>query len=195
MVEESVKRTCNQLHQHERQLGRLLNREVDEIAQLKAPMAEKHNRMMALIEEAAALVAPLTPCKAGCSHCCKMAVTISNHEAQIIADHLKIEHNNPPMNMDRDSMVDRYMGAPCPFLKKGVCSIYEVRPLACRTHFNLSAYPQVCDVIEYPGNDVPNLDWRTVWGAAAFIHCEAEDPVFADLREFFPNGARYVQRL
>ena len=45
---------------------------------------------------------------------------------------------------------------PCPFLYKGLCSIYEQRPLACREHFvNGSAdacrgWPGIAEVVEIP---------------------------------------------
>lgn len=32
---------------------------------------------------------------------------------------------------------------PCPFLKEGLCAVYEARPLACRHHFSLSD-PALC---------------------------------------------------
>ncbi len=38
-------------------------------------------------------------------------------------------------------------GSPCPFLhpRHGTCTVYEVRPLACRMHFSLDA-PERCDL-------------------------------------------------
>jgi Fe-S-cluster containining protein len=48
---------------------------------------------------------------------------------------------------------------PCPFLVAGRCSIYAIRPVACRTHFSFSESPRDCDPDEVGhGYPVKNLD-------------------------------------
>lgn len=49
------------------------------------------------------------------------------------------------------------------------------------------------DLVNYPGNDVPNLDFRPIWTAAAVIY-GLEEP-YGDIREYWPNGATEVQSL
>lgn len=194
MVEATTEAAIQRLKPDLPTLDVLINQETLELVDSDAPMPDKHLRMIAIVDQASALVGPQTPCKSGCSHCCKMAVTISSHEADLIAEHIGVERDHPPMALDQGHEVSKFMNVPCVFLKKGKCSIYEVRPLACRTHYNLSAFPEVCNTVDYPGNDVPNLDWRKVWNASAIIHAEA-GASFADIRDFFPNGARNVQYL
>jgi len=79
-------------------------------------------------------------------HCCEeQIITITNYELELIAKHLKMSKRNftkkylipTPINdlilmnridMDMWTIKDK----PCPFLKKGKCSIHKVRPNICR---------------------------------------------------------------
>ena len=72
---------------------------------------------------------------------------------------------------------------PCTFLKNSVCTIYPVRPLACRTHFNLSDDPSLCDIVNKPGAEVPYFNFTALH--VPFAQSFLEEP-FADIREFFP---------
>ena len=73
-------------------------------------------------------------CKAGCHSCCIPEISISKIEKEIIKNFVQqnlnvfnklqnIERNNPH-KLTRCQMLDR----------QGNCSIYEVRPIICRTH-------------------------------------------------------------
>lgn len=137
-----------------------------------------------------ALVVPLAACRHGCSHCCNMAVTITNIEAGIIARTLKIEKASPDMRMaiSRDAMVAKWSGVPCPFLSGGKCTIYATRPWACRSLMNMSQQPQVCDIATYPGMDVPALDmgdFDKLYASVLVNHVTE----IADIRDFFPHYA------
>jgi uncharacterized protein len=193
-VEASITRNIAAIGEDTETLHTLIGSETENLLEAGMPLPDAHSRLLALIAQATALVSPHVVCRSGCSHCCKMAVTISSHEADLIAGHLGITRDNPPMVFDQKHEVQTYMNVPCVFLKKNVCTIYEVRPIACRTHFNLSAYPDLCDTVNYPGNEVPNINWKPVWFASAVIHAEG-GCTFADLRAFFPNGAKDVQFL
>lgn len=91
-------------------------------------------------------------CRAGCSHCCHQAVGVSAPEVFAIYDELS--KTRAPKELDavlerirRTDDETRGMTSserwspehPCPFLEKGSCSIYEVRPLACRGKNSLDA--------------------------------------------------------
>src|SRR5690606_36919700 len=84
-------------------------------------------------------------CKAGCDHCCYQPVGVTAPEALAIFDHLKqtrsvealaqlTAHVAKRHEQTRDlSAAERFSPEqPCPFLESGHCSVYEVRPLACR---------------------------------------------------------------
>jgi len=196
LVEYSVERSIQALGSNSLKIRNLF-KEADGLLQSIAPIRKRVERLAVIREEVAAIVAPVSSCKEGCSHCCKMAVGITGTDAAAIAKHLGIKARPVPaidlaaLEDPRDAAVTKYMGTVCPFLKNNRCSIYEVRPMACRTHYNLSAFPEVCNVIDYPGNDVPNLDWRPVWHAEAFLELETHGPNtrLGDIREFFPYGA------
>jgi Fe-S-cluster containining protein len=91
-------------------------------------------------------------CRAGCAHCCYQAVGVSPPEALAIHEHLLATRSTEELDAldrrlrDADEKT-RGMGLterlspelPCPFLEEGACSIYEVRPLACRGKNSLDA--------------------------------------------------------
>ena len=94
-------------------------------------------------------------CKPGCSHCCARPITITLAEALVIKDYLKKTHRLKEV-MDRlkglqdfeflDAGTWYAMGIKCPVLdlKTNKCLAYEVRPIACSTHFS-KADPSSCD--------------------------------------------------
>jgi len=63
-------------------------------------------------------------CREGCDNCC-MDFGLLAVEYHNIKDSLKIE--DTPVNLD-------YSEGECPFLVNSSCSIYEHRPIICRTH-------------------------------------------------------------
>jgi Fe-S-cluster containining protein len=84
-------------------------------------------------------------CKAGCAHCCHVVVAVTAPEALTILDYLKrtlapaaLAQLTQRIAEFRQrtralSSSERFSPEyPCVFLEAGRCSIYEVRPLACR---------------------------------------------------------------
>lgn len=155
--------------------------------------SKKYHRLVELVERAGQYIEPHTACKEGCHYCCHMAVTITGYEAAIIGK--AIGRQPTPVNFNVEDIVergvsdvqeelrDKYMGRDCPFLKDSKCSIYEVRPLACRAYFNISGHPELCD-LTLGANDVPGIDFRVFWAAQAAAFMQYE---FGDIREFFPS--------
>ena len=94
-------------------------------------------------------------CREGCSYCCHYHVYVSAPEAHSIADRLRSraklgeldrvkqrlqENVNKVANMTVEEHVAT--NVTCAFLSEaGGCSIYEVRPVACRKHHALDADP------------------------------------------------------
>jgi hypothetical protein len=91
-------------------------------------------------------------CKAGCDHCCHVVVGVIAPEAFLIFDHIERVLSSSALSGLRAriaefyertrglSSAERFSPAyPCVFLEAGCCSIYEVRPLACRGMNSLSA--------------------------------------------------------
>lgn len=193
-VDASTNSTISRIKKHGEKLMPLLEDEPGKIANSSASPVEKNQRLFWLVQEISNYVAPLTPCSKGCSHCCKMAVGITDYEADLIGKHIGVKPREVRIHPAKlKSMVQDYNGVSCPFLKKGVCSIYEVRPLACRTHYNLSAYATICDLNHKPPFTIPNLNFSTLWSAHVEINAGTYN--FGDIRHYFPDGFHTEQEL
>jgi Fe-S-cluster containining protein len=136
-------------------------------------------------------------CAKGCSHCCHIPLTISGKEAQMISRATGLAAMKSPRNavpvqdlVDDDSVTSAsarlhhwQTGMACPFLTDDACSIYEVRPLACRVLFNLDDDDLLCRHGATQPADVPYADSRML-RALALAAQPAE--TLADIRDFFP---------
>jgi len=91
-------------------------------------------------------------CKDGCDHCCYQSVGVTPPEALAIANYLRQNLSASEFASVAAHVADchertRSLSAeerfspdyPCPFLKAGSCTIYEVRPLSCRGMNSLDA--------------------------------------------------------
>lgn len=100
----------------------------------------------------------LVSCSKGCHFCCRQNVHVYKAEALVIAEHCQ-EHD---IEMSKSYLKEqiRYGWKElaktevgwCVFLKNGECSIYSVRPIACRNYFVISN-SKLCDVITYPSEE------------------------------------------
>lgn len=154
----------------------------------------KRAKMDRFLEAASALsdaVKPFTACKAGCSYCCNIAATITAQEATIIAKATGRKARKLDGRVDYEASREQYTGVPCPFLKKGKCSIYEVRPLACRLHVNMADSNFFCNTEVPPGQSVvPQLTNHQILLAQAKVF---HNETWADIRDFFPTRGNDAQ--
>ena len=87
-------------------------------------------------------------CKAGCTACCFIDVDVSVDEAAAIINYCSenaIEIDKE--YLEKQAAVGRKKYSElsrCVFLKDDLCSIYPVRPLACRKHW-VKTDPALCD--------------------------------------------------
>jgi hypothetical protein len=106
------------------------------------------------IAEGALRLAPehALACRPGCAHCCYQAVGVTAPEVFAIHEHLRATRTLADLAVTARRIreaddVTRGMSStarlspahPCPFLQDERCSIYEVRPLACRGKNSLDA--------------------------------------------------------
>ncbi|MCX8034406.1 MAG: YkgJ family cysteine cluster protein [Thermodesulfovibrio sp.] len=86
-------------------------------------------------------------CSPGCSNCCKTHRDIPIYPIEIVGIYwYVIEKIGEPLRSKiKSSLIKHKKGDPCPFLINDICSIYAMRPLACR-QFNVFVKP--CDVDE-----------------------------------------------
>lgn len=159
---------------------------IDEaVALAKNPGDDATRKFTKIVGKVAAKVQVYSACKTGCSHCCKQAVSVASWEAAKIGRYL---HRSPAAVMvmtDVESNRKKYSGVACPFLKDHRCSIYEVRPFSCRSHFNMGDDPEACDIINRPGTTVPYFNSNPLLMTLVAITIEGGD-IIADIREFFP---------
>ena len=120
-------------------------------------------------------------CTRGCCHCCRYHIVTSIAEAHTLAQYVKRELSLDQIDDLRlrtqqwhawdHSQPGRHPSAPivapvdlshyepcCPLLVEGVCSVYPVRPVVCRTHF-VCSHPVFCYAANDPNwtQDVPTV--------------------------------------
>jgi Fe-S-cluster containining protein len=129
----------------------------------------------------------ITPCKSGCSHCCKMPTLLGLAEAQQIAREIGAPLATPKLTAEPDMS---YRGVPCTFLVNDACSIYAVRPFACRIHVSVDADSLLCQIVmNEPNIRAPSLNVNSYHHA--YVRAFSPNPLamgFADVRAFFPIG-------
>lgn len=133
------------------------------------------------------------PCRAGCSHCCNMATIISVQEAEMIAAASgRTMATVPQAVFAQDDEIDRvkYKGVPCPLLVDNQCSVYAVRPFACRKHYSVDVDSLLCKIV--PGEEirVPHYNANGFDHLWVFAHGgpKLREPIMmADIRDFFPH--------
>lgn len=85
-------------------------------------------------------------CAKGCSFCCHTNVEVTILEAIAVAHHVGRRADLAASALATAPKVARMppwirydLRIPCAFLREGACSIYDVRPRACRAHVSYSA--------------------------------------------------------
>lgn len=156
---------------------RLANNETDELINIAERISQA--------------ITPYTPCKNGCSNCCYMGVAVSDFEAEAISrftGRIKATKGELMAYVEREGGSEDYATVPCTFLIKGKCSIYPVRPIACRTHHNLNDDESNC-VIKLPllelTETTPSLDLGAFQAVVVKMVINRGEG-FADIREYFP---------
>jgi len=120
-------------------------------------------------------------CKAGCTFCCFIEIDVSGDEAAVIIDHCR--ENGIEIDMDylmKQAAVGRktYSAlSKCVFLKDNLCSIYSVRPIACRKHW-VKTDPVLCDFSKNIANPVGGyFDINTEILASAVLNVDESGPL------------------
>lgn len=105
-------------------------------------------------------------CRSGCTYCCMFPVAASAPEVLVIATFVR-ERFDDDQRAALDRRVDANIAATegmdmdrrdrirldCPFLEEGKCTVYEVRPIACRGYSSYSVEDCKAD-FEHPGTGV-----------------------------------------
>lgn len=120
---------------------------------------------------------PKTACRQGCAFCCHYKVDVSAPEADRITSLVerwpeerraglinRLRAGKAAENSDSDPVTYRH---PCPFLEGAECTIYDERPLSCRSY--VSPTVRICELavskawIGPPEISVKDLQDYTAW--------------------------------
>jgi hypothetical protein len=152
--------------------------------------AAKVRALREMLDPVIAAVSGLAACGKGCSACCNINVTISAEEAEIIGKEIGVKPMTPARFIrldEKEETMAEYYGTPCPFLVDHQCSIYESRPLACRTLYNMDTDALLCTVVPGDPPKVPYLNHMQF--TTVIMRAFMDSPNrYADLRDFFPKG-------
>lgn len=153
--------------------------------------ARRYIRLVEIADQFSNIIAPYAACQGkGCSHCCKQAVNITEREAIRIGEHLgrapaRLPVENDPYKIieKMEADVARYTAQPCPMLAAdGSCTVYEVRPLACRLSHSLEPTPDPCN-LETGRQWVRKLTTHQVSVVAVAMDINRS---IGDIRDYFP---------
>jgi uncharacterized protein len=116
------------------------DRIAEEVLTENSSAKSKLGKLYRLVEELGDAAKPFIACGKGCSACCRMNVTISSMEAERLAQFSKKRLTRLDRHFKHDPT--QFAGVACPFLVESACSVYEIRPYACRAHvsFDMTAY-------------------------------------------------------
>ncbi|MEH3397219.1 YkgJ family cysteine cluster protein [Enterobacter cloacae] len=119
-------------------------------------------------------------CQNGCAHCCKIPVSVTTMEANLIKEHTEKELRTYP-HKSKEKIKYEY----CPFLdqKNANCTIYPVRPLHCRCFHTFDHY-KYCEDLNTPHLILKvESDERLRW--LHDILLKGSDYYYADIRDWF----------
>lgn len=193
VVEETAKRRIEAINVRFIPHQEAFNRRASDINENmgKRSRRETYARFYGLLDDIARLHGDDTACRKGCSHCCHIAVAIPHIEADEIAERIGVPRQTVPHTYKFKDFPYGY-SRPCTFLnEKGLCSIYEHRPMACRTHYSLAPDASMCELTEEARNEgVPYLNMGPMqilsMQIAAFY--QRGVPSLGEIRELFPTG-------
>jgi Fe-S-cluster containining protein len=85
---------------------------------------------------------------------------------------------------------DRFNGKPCPFLVEHRCTVYEDRPMVCRTHHSLNADASACKTAETAGLQIRPAMYDPDFLEEPYMELNAaHNPTepWGNIAEFFPD--------
>jgi len=151
-----------------------------------ASAKSKLGKIYLLANELLEVAAPHVACGRGCSSCCKMNVTISSVEADRISN--ATGWKPAQLTSSKNHPEEAFAGIACPFLVDNTCSIYENRPLVCRTHVAFDASSYWCDPNRMHQQEMPMVRFSGLQEALGKISTGRNGAVYADIRDFFQRS-------
>lgn len=158
------------------------------------PITDKAEGMVTIAERLSQLITPYTPCRKGCNHCCYMATAVSKFEADMIGRYLgrdPADAGQPGEDYEKDvgTMRDKWTGQRCTLLgEDGKCTVYPVRPIACRVHHNFAKDEENCRMVGVGARrmSTPAINLDGFQLTAAYVLGIQGGYAYADIRDWFP---------
>lgn len=148
---------------------------------LSDDLKKTHHLLMAADEIGKEMgISKFSVCQSGCAYCCKIPVDVSQVEAELISKHVK-KSNNSFSNLRKVHNKYSY----CPFLdqENAICSIYTVRPLACRCFYTMDHYKYCKSTnIEHL---IVSVGSNSKWLEIKKMLLSLSSQNYADIREWF----------
>lgn len=113
---------------------------VDDAAYSQGALVKLRVAVQAHFDRAMARQGEAMQCKAGCSSCCKGGLTVFGIEASKIQGALQELGKSAPAlrktvrRQGQRALADAQSNDTCPLLVDDRCTVYEQRPLICRSH-------------------------------------------------------------
>lgn len=115
------------------------------VEQVRAATGAMQREQDAVFSELALRLPTPIACQPGCSYCCYLEIEVRPDEAFLIAEHLRRNRSRrerqavlekaranaarlAPLNAEQKETAN----LACPLLQEGLCTVYDVRPSACR---------------------------------------------------------------
>lgn len=123
----------------------------------------------------------LSVCQRGCAHCCKIPVNVTAMEARYIGGVIGVVPTN--VQVTDEDLYDY-----CPFLnqEKAECSIYEHRPIECRTFHSVDHY-KYCEQGSTHHHQISTSS-TPFFSQMRQTVTDSSNGVVADIRSWFPSG-------
>ena len=157
-----------------------------DVAAMSASAKVKLRRIYGVMDRLSAATEGYVACQRGCADCCRMNVTISAQEARMIAE--ASGRLAAPLATSREHDNREFLGQPCPFLVDNACSVYDVRPLVCRSHFSFDATAHWCAPERSTTVQMKLLRFSGARRAYDGVVGDGPATIKADIRDFFPPG-------
>lgn len=173
-----------------------MTEEIKTIANGMGTRKEKVAKLQQLMSELRSYATPhLQACKKGCSTCCYQRVILTETEADVIGDAIKVRPRAIPDNYKQKDINSFGRSTPCPFLHNSECSIYEHRPIACRSYVNMDVDNLLCDFVNWDlarnkkseSVGIPMLGHGPIMDAYVYV-CSGEKG--ADIRDYFKKAKK-----
>lgn len=179
------------LERHPWMVADQIGQTLDGIIRENASEKSKRRKVIAIANRVTAALEPYVACKPGCSDCCHMNTMIYEHEAIRLAEvtgrKMVRLHYRPLDQVTLDGY--KFNGKPCTFLVENKCSVYEDRPLVCRTHHSLRDDASQCNMNSAANHVRPPMydpDILEVPYMALNASYNPAEP-WGNIAEFFPD--------